>query len=168
MGPRTRANNCLLATLLLVLFLLSACAAPSAPTATPIPTAINTPTIAAEHIRRPAVAGAFYPAKPQQLQEMVNELLQRAPKVDQKPIALIVPHAGYVYSGAVAATAFKQVEGREYDAVVVLGNNHRAGDFRKIAIWPSGAYSTPVGLVPVTAGGTWCRRGRCSGRPPPG
>jgi AmmeMemoRadiSam system protein B/AmmeMemoRadiSam system protein A len=145
----TGANSCLRGALLLSLLFLSACATARTPTAAPTPTAIHTPTSAAVHIRRPAVAGAFYPAEPQQLQEMVDDLLQQAPRVPQEPIALIVPHAGYVYSGAVAATAFKQLEGREYDAIVVLGTNHRVGGFRKIAIWPSGAYSTPLGLVPV-------------------
>ena len=142
-------NSWFLSAVLLSMLLLPACATPRTPTAVPTPTAIHTPTIAVEEIRPPLVAGAFYPAEPGQLQNMVDDFLQQAQKVPQEPIALIVPHAGYVYSGAVAAAAFKQLEGREYEAVVVLGTNHRAGSFRKIAIWPSGAYSTPLGLVPV-------------------
>jgi AmmeMemoRadiSam system protein B/AmmeMemoRadiSam system protein A len=142
-------NSCRLGAVLLAMLLLPACATP--PTATPAatPTAIPTPIVTRALIRQPVVAGAFYPAEPAQLQATVDALLEQAQQVPQQPIALIVPHAGYVYSGRVAATAFKQLEGREYEAVVVLGTNHRAGSFRKIAIWPSGAYSTPLGLVPV-------------------
>jgi AmmeMemoRadiSam system protein B/AmmeMemoRadiSam system protein A len=80
---------------------------------------------------------------------MVDALLKQPSQLPQEPIALIVPHAGYVFSGAVAATAFKQVEGREYEAIVVLGTNHRAAGFRKIAVWPEGGYATPLGTVPV-------------------
>jgi AmmeMemoRadiSam system protein B/AmmeMemoRadiSam system protein A len=79
---------------------------------------------------------------------MVDGLLGQAQLAPEEPIALIVPHAGYVYSGAVAATGFKQLEGHEYEAIVVLGTNHSA-DFQRIAIWPSGAFSTPLGLAPV-------------------
>lgn len=91
----------------------------------------------------------FYPAEPAELQAMVDQLLQQAEQVPQEPIALIVPHAGYIYSGAVAATAFKQLEGRKYDAIVIVAGNHYDPYFTRISIWPSGAYSTPIGLVPV-------------------
>ncbi len=105
--------------------------------------------MAAGEIRPPAVVGSFYPADATELQGTVDGFLQQAQELSQEPMALIVPHAGYVFSGAVAAAAFKQLEGRQYEAIVVLGGNHRAADFHQIAIWPSGAYSTPLGLMPV-------------------
>lgn len=80
---------------------------------------------------------------------MVDSLLDGAEQVRQEPMAIIVPHAGYVYSGAVAAAGFKQLEGRQYDAVVLLAGNHRSVGFEQISVWPTGAYSTPLGLVPV-------------------
>jgi hypothetical protein len=95
------------------------------------------------------VAGAFYPADAFALEQTVDELLAQATASRQEPIALIVPHAGYIYSGGVAAAAFKQIEGRQFDVLVVLGTNHSAGSFQQIAIWPSGAYSTPLGLMPI-------------------
>jgi AmmeMemoRadiSam system protein B/AmmeMemoRadiSam system protein A len=99
----------------------------------------------------PAVAGLYYPADPGELRTMVREKLNEARKWPQEPIALIVPHAGYSYSGAVAAAAIKQVEGLSCDSIVLLGVNHRVADFYRISIWSTGAYSTPLGLMPVDA-----------------
>ena len=61
-------------------------------------------------IRSPAVAGLFYPADTQQLAQDVRQLLARAKCYDLKPKALIVPHAGYIYSGAIAATAYASLQ----------------------------------------------------------
>ena len=107
MNYRRLVNNCFLGVLLLSMLLLPACASPRTPTAVATATAIHTPTIAVEEVRPPLVAGAFYPAEPEQLQNWVDDFLQQAQQVPQEPIALIAPHAGYVYSGAVAAAAFK-------------------------------------------------------------
>ncbi|MBC7231905.1 MAG: AmmeMemoRadiSam system protein B [Chloroflexi bacterium] len=148
---------------LLLAVVLMSCAAPHTPTPLPshstTPLPISTPvttsaptqaaTIAIQDIRQPAVAGMFYPADPAELQAMVDHLLQQAKQEPQEPLALIVPHAGYVYSGAVAAAAFKQLEGRKYEAIVVVAGNHYDPDFKRISVWPTGAYSTPLGLVPV-------------------
>ncbi len=123
-----------------------------APTAPPTPIHAETPLPAAEEIRHPVVAGSFYPSDPTELRELIRALLDQAEPMLEKPIAVIVPHAGYVFSGAVAAMAFRQLEGRRYEAVVVLGTNHSAAGFRKIAVWPNGAYSTPMGLLAVDAG----------------
>ncbi len=131
--------------LMLAICLLASCTTQGTPQTKPT----STPPMASGDIRPPAVAGAFYPADPGQLRTMVDNLLSQAKKWPQEPIALIAPHAGYIYSGAVAAAAFKQIEGHTYDAIVVLGTNHQAPDFHRIAIWPSGAYSTPLGLMPI-------------------
>lgn len=147
--PRRFLRSFLICTSLFASLMASACASPRTSRATLTPTIPPTLTIPTADIRRPAVAGAFYPDNAAQLQAMVDGFLSQAQKAPQEPIALIVPHAGYVYSGAVAAAAFKQLEGRAYEAIVILGTNHYLADFQRIAVWPSGAYSTPLGLVPV-------------------
>ena len=93
------------------------------------------------------MAGAFYPAEPGELRDMVAAMLEQAEKTTLEPLALVVPHAGYVYSGPVAAAAYKQIEGREYDAMIVLGTNHAAPGFRQVSVWATGAYSTPMGAL---------------------
>lgn len=106
-------------------------------------------TTKASIVRRPAVAGQFYPGDPDKLRARVDGYLAQSAKSAPDPIALISPHAGYDYSGHVAAQAFKQAEGVGYDAIVVLGTNHRdpfAGGF---SIWPEGAYATPLGDAPI-------------------
>lgn len=149
MAHRRPVKSCLLGTALFAMLLVAACHAPATPTAKPTPGPIETSTPRPEHIRPPAVAGMFYPAEPADLEATVDGLLRQGSQLPQEPIALIVPHAGYVYSGGVAAMAFRQLQGRQYEAVVLIGTNHRAASFRKISVWPTGAYSTPLGLMPV-------------------
>ncbi len=121
------------------------------PTAAPIPTAVPTPG----EVRRPAVAGQFYPDDAEQLSTMVDTFLAQAEEVGAEgqarlePIAIIVPHAGYIFSGQVAAYAFKQIEGVDYQAIVVVGTNHYAPDFHQVSVYAEGAFETPLGLVPV-------------------
>ncbi|HOT37341.1 MAG TPA: AmmeMemoRadiSam system protein B, partial [Candidatus Latescibacteria bacterium] len=70
-------------------------------------------------IRTAAVAGQFYPESPDVLREEVDALLAAAPKDDRITgdiVAIVAPHAGYIYSGRIAAIAYRQVQGREYDA----------------------------------------------------
>ena len=57
-------------------------------------------------VRHPAVAGQFYPAEPEQLRAMVRGFLERAPDPGVVPKAIIAPHAGYIYSGPIAGSAF--------------------------------------------------------------
>ncbi|HHH48075.1 MAG TPA: AmmeMemoRadiSam system protein B, partial [Gammaproteobacteria bacterium] len=81
-------------------------------------------------IRPPAVADMFYPADAQELQEMVSGYLREAAQnaeADGVPKALIVPHAGYVYSGPVAASAYVRLlpARRKIRRVVLLGPSHR-------------------------------------------
>jgi AmmeMemoRadiSam system protein B/AmmeMemoRadiSam system protein A len=103
-----------------------------------------------EEVRKPAVAGSFYPADPQTLARQVRDFLSRAPKekVAGEIIALVSPHAGYIYSGQVAAYAFKLVEGMKYDAVVVVAPSHRTY-FRGASVYDRGGFETPLGLLPV-------------------
>ena len=101
-------------------------------------------------LRPPAVAGSFYPGNADELRTMVDTFLADAapPPVEDPLRVLIVPHAGYVYSGAVAAHAFKLLPGRTLRTVVLLGNSHRAG-YPAAAIWPKGAFHTPLGDIPI-------------------
>src|SRR5512136_803352 len=106
-------------------------------------------TTRASIIRRPVVAGQFYPGDPDELRSMVDGFLAQATKSGPDPAALISPHAGYVFSGHVAAQALKQAEGVDYDAILVLGTNHSDAGARGFAIWPEGAYAMPLGDVPI-------------------
>jgi len=102
--------------------------------------------------RPPQVAGQFYPADPGDLRSLVSRFLQEPGEgtltLAEKPRILIAPHAGYPYSGSVAAAAFRQVQGRSYDAVVVVGFTHRQ-PFAGVSIDTREAYLTPLGEIPV-------------------
>ena len=108
------------------------------------------PAAASLRVRQPAVAGLFYPDDPDELAELLNELLQGngAPQPTLK--ALIVPHAGYVYSGAVAAAAFRllRAEIGRVSRVVLLGPSHRI-PFRGLAVPTVAAFATPLGEIPI-------------------
>ena len=101
-------------------------------------------------IRPPAVAGQFYPARPSELQVQIEDLLSRAPDaaLEGEVHGLIVPHAGYPYSGQTAAAAYRQVRGKPYDTVVVMAPSHREA-CRGVSIFPGEGYETPLGVVPT-------------------
>ena len=102
-------------------------------------------------VREPAVAGQFYPADPDELRALVGELLgEIAPQGDVAPKALVVPHAGYVYSGAVAASAYACLARFRdtYTRVVLLGPCHRV-PVAGMALSAARAFRTPLGDVPV-------------------
>jgi AmmeMemoRadiSam system protein B len=104
--------------------------------------------------REPAVAGSFYPADPETLERLVRSQLAEARAVRKgdarPPKALIAPHAGYVYSGPVAASAYVEVEPlREHvQRVVLLGPSHRV-PLRGLAASGAAFFATPLGRVPV-------------------
>ncbi|TAN49499.1 MAG: AmmeMemoRadiSam system protein B [Methylococcaceae bacterium] len=102
-------------------------------------------------IRLPAVAGSFYPLDPVELNAMLQSFLAAAPNDPQGvPKAIIAPHAGYVYSGPVAATAYAQLRSAadRIHRVVLLGPSHRVG-FRGLATCSADAYATPLGTVTI-------------------
>jgi MEMO1 family protein len=102
-------------------------------------------------IRPPAVAGLFYPGDPSQLRDAVSEYLAQAPTVaGATPKALIVPHAGYIYSGSMAAAAYSQIahRGREIRRVVLIGPSHRVY-LRGMAAPATEGFLTPLGMVPI-------------------
>jgi len=97
-------------------------------------------------VRKPAVAGKFYPANPAKLRRAIHFYLNHAVEPDgNKPVAVIAPHAGYVYSGQICADAWCQARGHHYDVVVILGTNHTTAGFSGVSIVPGGAYRTPLG-----------------------
>jgi MEMO1 family protein len=101
-------------------------------------------------VREPVAAGTFYPAAAARLEATVRALLERAhPPRGARPIGLMVPHAGYVYSGLIAADGWRQTGGHDYDLVVVLAPNHTVARFAGFAVWPRGGFRTPLGTVPV-------------------
>lgn len=104
----------------------------------------------ASDVRKPSVAGSFYPGSAKELGQEVDLFLKQAnpPGVSGEIAALVVPHAGYEYSGQVAAYAFKLLEGKRYDTVVIVGNSHRSF-FNGISIFNSGSFETPLGKVAV-------------------
>ncbi|MCU0937350.1 MAG: AmmeMemoRadiSam system protein B [Gammaproteobacteria bacterium] len=104
-------------------------------------------------VRRPAVAGMFYPDDPRELRESVQALLAAAPALGPAPKALIAPHAGYVYSGPTAAVAYARlVPAREtIRRVVLLGPSHRV-PFAGIAACRADVFETPLGRIPVDTG----------------
>lgn len=100
-------------------------------------------------IRPPAVAGMFYPEDPQVLTEMIDEYLAVAKPVIQGEIGgLVSPHAGYIYSGPVAAWSYRQIQGKHYDVVVVVAPSHFEY-FQGASIFPGAYYETPLGKIPV-------------------
>lgn len=101
-------------------------------------------------VRKAAVAGGFYPGSKAELENFVDTLLRQAhpPEVSLPVYALMVPHAGYMYSGPIAAQAYKTVAGRDIRTVILLSNSHRTF-FNGIAIYKSGSFETPLGSVPI-------------------
>lgn len=104
-----------------------------------------------ETIREPAVAGMFYPGNADELHEIVQQMLQQADKEKlTPPKAIIAPHAGYIYSGPVAATAYASLEQVRdvIERVVLLGPSHRVG-FPGLATSSADVFSTPLGDIPI-------------------
>jgi MEMO1 family protein len=104
--------------------------------------------------RPPAVAGQFYPTDPDRLRAEVSQLLAAAPRAapSGRPKAIIAPHAGYRYSGQIAAAAFATLEGsaKSIERVVLIGPAHYV-PFRGIAVPTVDAFATPLGRVPLNS-----------------
>jgi len=99
--------------------------------------------------RQPAVAGSFYPSDPAEIQRMLKMFFAKAParNADRDVLAVISPHAGYVFSGEVAAAAFNQLDtGKEYKTIFVIGSSHR-NSFAGASVYSIGNYITPLGTV---------------------
>jgi AmmeMemoRadiSam system protein B/AmmeMemoRadiSam system protein A len=103
-----------------------------------------------ENVRQPGVAGSFYPAEPKALAAMIDDMLARAslPQINDPILAVVAPHAGYQFSGPVAAYTYAALKGRRFSRVVVIAPSHyEAFDFT--SLYEGDAYATPLGAVPV-------------------
>ncbi len=110
-------------------------------------------SVGMNRVRRPAVAGRFYPADEVTLSQVVDEMLGEVPGSEPSgppPKALIAPHAGYVYSGPVAASAYTRLRPFRslYRKVLLLGPAHMH-PFRGVAACSVTAFETPLGQVPI-------------------
>ena len=101
-------------------------------------------------VRRAAVAGSWYPGSAAALAAEVDRYLGEAsPAVPEARVdAVVAPHAGLMYSGPVAAWAYRAVQGGQYEAVVLVGPSHHVG-FEGAAVFPRGAFETPLGEAVV-------------------
>jgi len=100
--------------------------------------------------RKPAVAGTFYPATATALNLQLSMLFENVMRVpDPEVAALIVPHAGYVFSGSVAASAYAKLNRqKQYKNIFIIGRSHRKY-FEGVSVFPHGNYITPSGLVEI-------------------
>lgn len=106
-------------------------------------------------VRPAVVAGVFYPGDPQELRSSIEGLLtaEPRPEIDIRPTMFIVPHAGYIYSGSIAASAYRLLKAKSETAtrVVLLGPSHFVR-FTGLASSGVDALATPLGVVPVDHG----------------
>jgi AmmeMemoRadiSam system protein B len=107
--------------------------------------------------RPPAVAGMFYPSSEQELRSVIDQSFRNTkfgpgmppPALQERRIyGVVTPHAGYVYSGAVAANSYYQISANDFDTVVMVGPNHY-GIGSGVATMKSGVWETPLGQVQV-------------------
>lgn len=99
----------------------------------------------------PVVGGTFYPADPTKLNQWIQSFIQQTPNFDlsdRQIFGLIVPHAGYNYSGRTAATAFKLLQGKSFPRVVVMAPSHQA-KAREVSIPGYAYYQTNLGTIPI-------------------
>jgi len=101
-------------------------------------------------IRPPAVAGSFYSADKETLSEQIDGFLANVPPSEKRPTILIVPHAGYEYSGQVAAYGFNQLVDSDIKRVIILGATHQV-PFSGAAVFDKGFWQTPLGKVAIDA-----------------
>lgn len=111
--------------------------------------AYGTPALSGDHIRAPAAAGSFYPGSASQLRKTVSSLLDGVPEMEPEGeiLAATAPHAGYVYSGSIAAHTFRSLSGVDFDTMVIIGHDTYE---RGVAFTcPADYFRTPLGDVPV-------------------
>jgi len=103
-------------------------------------------------LREPAVAGQFYPDNKEELSSLIEKYFSevKPPKIEGDVRALIVPHAGYIYSGQIAAYAYKALQNQKISRVVLIGNSHQEY-FEGASVYESGYFRTPLGDIEVDA-----------------
>lgn len=103
-----------------------------------------------EKVREPILAGTWYPAAPEALRQMIEGFLRRVPPSAPpgQLVAIIAPHAGYEYSGQVAAHAYKLLEQERIPTVIVIAPSHQAR-FAGVSVYDRGGFRTPLGVMPL-------------------
>ncbi len=101
-------------------------------------------------IREPAASGMFYPANPKALAHDIGLYLDQASpgEIKGEIKGLVAPHAGYMYSGGVAAWGYKALLKRTYDTVIIIAPSHRS-HFEAVALQEEGGYRMPLGIVKI-------------------
>ncbi|OGL38992.1 MAG: AmmeMemoRadiSam system protein B [Candidatus Schekmanbacteria bacterium RIFCSPHIGHO2_02_FULL_38_11] len=100
-------------------------------------------------IRESVIAGSWYPGGKAALESQIDKFLANAKKEDNSGlISLISPHAGYMYSGSVAAFAYKQLEGMKINTVIIIAPSHHV-PIKGASVYNKGAFRTPLGLVEI-------------------
>lgn len=101
-------------------------------------------------VRPPAVAGMFYPSDERKLKDEIRLLLDAAgsEEIPGSVSAIVVPHAGYIYSGKTAAYAYNMIRNKSYETVIVISPSHREY-FPGVSVYSGDAYKTPLGTIPV-------------------
>jgi AmmeMemoRadiSam system protein B/AmmeMemoRadiSam system protein A len=102
-------------------------------------------------IRKAVWAGKFYEKKAEILSQQIDQFLENAKKISspgEQILALIAPHAGYVYSGQTAAHAYRLIQGKDYKSVIIIAPSHRYG-FKGCSIYSEGGYETPLGTAEI-------------------
>lgn len=111
----------------------------------------NSNAISQDDIRKPAVSGQFYPSDKRELESMIKKFLDVEIKKDIKEkqvMGIIVPHAGYVYSGYTAGYGFNIIKGKKYNTVIILGSSHHKY-MEKPTVCEYGFWETPIGKVKI-------------------
>jgi len=101
--------------------------------------------------RKPYAARRFYTDKPNELKNQLQELFSKSQqkKSDNTPLAIIAPHAGYVYSGEVAASAYNQIDpNKRFERIFIIGSSHTSS-YPGVSVFCTGHYETPLGIVKV-------------------
>lgn len=101
--------------------------------------------------RKPYAAGRFYTGNPDELRAQLQQLFSKSvrKKSENTPLAIIVPHAGYVFSGEVAASAFRQIDpDRKFERIFIIGSSHTT-TFQGASVYCNGDFATPLGPVQV-------------------
>lgn len=103
-----------------------------------------------KEIKAPEFSGSFYPASTKELNSFIETALKEAavPALNGKTIGILVPHAGYEYSGKVAAYAYKAIENEEFDTVIIISSAHQH-TIDGAALYPGDALETPLGTLNI-------------------
>jgi hypothetical protein len=101
-------------------------------------------------LRLPAVAGQFYPGEKVKLERTIEDFLDKveAPVIEGEVFGLLLPHAGYLFSGLVAAHGVKAIIGKDFDTVIIIGDSHYER-FDGVSIWPEGFWETPLSRLEI-------------------